>query len=289
MSIRDRYSTGSALRHALDARLAIESRTTGSRERLQRNAAYERLLARLFVGGEESPWIVKGGYALDIRMPTAARRTKDLDLSIPPQLGAADQDAAVDRFRKAITLDLDDWFTFRIVKRLELGAPDDEIGMERLTIEAAIAGSPFTTFLVDVAIEAVPPKDVEWASLPASFAFAGEAPPRVALVTSARHLAEKLHALTRPHGTRENSRVKDIVDVVLLLDRAAPPIPILREALVRVYESRSTHAMPVTFPTCPESWVAPYAAMAAETGVSLKTVREAESRARELWTLVSSG
>jgi hypothetical protein len=44
--------------------------------------AFERLLARLFAG-DDPPWLLKGGYALELRLQDRARSTLDLDLSVP--------------------------------------------------------------------------------------------------------------------------------------------------------------------------------------------------------------
>ena len=52
-------------------------------QRLRRQVAFDRLLARLFPKRSETkyPWILKGGYAMELRI-RAARTTKDLDLTL---------------------------------------------------------------------------------------------------------------------------------------------------------------------------------------------------------------
>ena len=50
-------------------------------QRMRRSVAFERLLCRLFASGEEE-WILKGGYAMELRIQSA-RMTKDIDLSLP--------------------------------------------------------------------------------------------------------------------------------------------------------------------------------------------------------------
>jgi hypothetical protein len=49
-------------------------------QRLRRQVSFDRLLARLFSAPDE-PWLLKGGYAMELRLKTA-RATKDIDLSI---------------------------------------------------------------------------------------------------------------------------------------------------------------------------------------------------------------
>lgn len=48
--------------------------------RLRRQVAFDRLLARLFLE-EPPPWVLKGGYALELRFK-AARSTVDIDLTV---------------------------------------------------------------------------------------------------------------------------------------------------------------------------------------------------------------
>lgn len=47
--------------------------------RLRKMVSFERLLARL-VSGKEEVWILKGGFALELRLGIRARTTNDLDL-----------------------------------------------------------------------------------------------------------------------------------------------------------------------------------------------------------------
>ncbi len=66
---------------ALEARL----RQTADNEqtdmqRLRRMVAFDRLLARVVHGGQIQ-WVLKGGYAMELRM-REARTTKDIDLTL---------------------------------------------------------------------------------------------------------------------------------------------------------------------------------------------------------------
>jgi hypothetical protein len=62
------YKTAGAFRTALETRLQIraqEERT--DLQRLRRQVAFDRFLARLFPKGPKGtyPWVLKGGYAMD--------------------------------------------------------------------------------------------------------------------------------------------------------------------------------------------------------------------------------
>src|SRR6266508_4507458 len=86
------YATAGALRAALEARLHDRSRRDGvDLQRLRRQVAFDRLLARLFDPAlpVRDTWILKGGYALEMRFHRA-RSTKDLDLTVRTTRGAAE-------------------------------------------------------------------------------------------------------------------------------------------------------------------------------------------------------
>jgi hypothetical protein len=128
------------------------------------------------------------------------------------------------------------------------------------------AGRVFTKFHLDVGIgdAIVRPTEIvrgrDWLE------FAGI--PSVACIAISREqqFAEKLHAYTRPRE-RPNSRVKDLVDMALLVKMGMLESPKLKEAIQMTFEQRGTHAIPIVFPDPPESWQQPYAQLAVECGL----------------------
>ena len=79
-----RYATAAAFRRALEDRLKdIAGKEGVDLQRLRRQVAFDRLLARLFQVGQPLalPWVLKGGYAMELRIK-AARTTKDIDLTM---------------------------------------------------------------------------------------------------------------------------------------------------------------------------------------------------------------
>jgi hypothetical protein len=75
------YKTQGALRKALEERLKQKSKLENvDINRLRRQLAFDRLLARLF-HDEAAPWALKGGYALELLFK-AARSTVDIDLTM---------------------------------------------------------------------------------------------------------------------------------------------------------------------------------------------------------------
>jgi hypothetical protein len=78
---------------------------------------FDRLLARLF-HDDSVPWVLKGGYALELRFKTA-RSTVDIDLTMGRIGDTVTQDRDVtqvvrEMLQVAASLDLGDWFEYTI-------------------------------------------------------------------------------------------------------------------------------------------------------------------------------
>lgn len=106
------YASARAFRTALEERLKRTSITEQTDlNRLRRQVAFDRLLARLF-REEPPPWVLKGGYALELRFK-AARSTVDIDLTVQwvPASIADDQNQIVrDMLQTAADVPFGDWF-----------------------------------------------------------------------------------------------------------------------------------------------------------------------------------
>jgi hypothetical protein len=76
-----KYASAAAFRIAFEdrlKRLAQEERL--DLQRVRRQAAFDRFLCRLFAK-PDAPWLLKGGYAMELRLKTA-RTTLDIDLAL---------------------------------------------------------------------------------------------------------------------------------------------------------------------------------------------------------------
>lgn len=75
-----KYESSAAFRHALEDRLRVQSVTSGvPLVRLRQVVAFDRFLARLVLD-QPGTWVLKGGFALQLRLGERARTTKDIDL-----------------------------------------------------------------------------------------------------------------------------------------------------------------------------------------------------------------
>jgi len=284
-----RYRTAAAFRMALEERIKQRSATDGTAiQRMQKRVAIERFLARL-QGSPDSPWLLKGAFALDLRFRDRARTTKDLDLGGDISLlGKAPLESAeiAGRLRQAAEHPVADFFVFGIPGEGEEIVQEPAARAYRFIVYASLAGRPFEEFGVDIAtrpelvapIEEVPESD--------TLAFAGIVPVRFRAISLAQQLAEKVHAMTRPWQDRENTRVKDLVDITLILESSPPEPRIARVALQRIFEGRGTHALPAQIPEPPATWVESYGALAKEIGLAHVGIEEAIEFLRRHWSTI---
>jgi hypothetical protein len=213
-----RYASPSSFRQALEARLNAAAVASGMDPgRLRRQVAFERLLARLV--SSQPTWVLKGGLALELRLGNAGRATKDLDLATLD--GETDGNRAWDRLADALAEDPNgDHFIFAVGAPHPLAA--DMAGRPgwRFPVDARLAGKTFVSVRLDIVARAEEiDGGVEQLTFPSLLAFAGFAPSlTVPAVDLAQHAAEKFHALTRVYGDRPSYRVKDLVDLVLLIE-----------------------------------------------------------------------
>ncbi|MGH2804664.1 MAG: nucleotidyl transferase AbiEii/AbiGii toxin family protein, partial [Thermoleophilaceae bacterium] len=75
-----RYRDARAFRMALEQRLNTGAGGDGARlPRDRKRVVFDRLLARLTATAPDR-WLLKGGFALELRLAERARATKDVDL-----------------------------------------------------------------------------------------------------------------------------------------------------------------------------------------------------------------
>ena len=224
-----KHASAAAFRVALEDRLKrLAQEEKSDLQRLRRQAAFDRLLCRLFAR-PDAPWLLKGGYAMELRLKTA-RTTRDIDLAmrrlpVPTAGWDANISEVLESLREAGNLDLHDFFTF------VFGAASQDLdaapsGGARFPVEARLAGRTFATFHLDVSTGDVLREPYETLAGRDWLGFAGIPGANFPAVSPEEQFAEKLHAYTLPRVGRENSRVKDLVDLVLLIERTqldAPP------------------------------------------------------------------
>ncbi len=265
-----RYKSGRDFRQALETRLRNESIRTGAPlVRLRKMVAFDRLLARL-ASVQSERWVLKGGLALQLRLGLEARTTKDIDLLYL----AAERDALA-LLMEAASLELSDWFRFEIASSGPL-----EAGGQRFRVRSLLDDRLFEQFHLDVGFGDPLFEPPELVMLPDVLGFADIPPVRFRCYPVSQHLAEKVHAYTRPRKSGPSSRVKDLVDILLLASADVPDNLTLHRALQMTFDARQTHPLPDHLPPPPANWAGPYRRLARETGLPYSSLQEGWDAAR---------
>jgi len=280
------YKTSAAFRMALEERLRQRERETGEPlVRMRKRVVFERGMARL-QKTSASPWVVKGGFALELRLGLRARMTKDLDLGVDMgYFGSKTLSSAVvaDKLRADLAEPHEDGFVFVVPQAHEKVLPIPGVQAFRFTVEARLDGRPFETVKVDIGIgdPMVPPLD----ELKSSdlLAFAGIPAPVIRATSRAQHFAEKVHALTRPREDSINSRVKDLADILLLMNLGLPDPSEVGNAVNQIFIGRKSHDIPKRIENPPATWISSFAAMAGELQLAETTPNRATTRLSQYW------
>lgn len=258
------YRDAPALRRALEDRLKRVADDTGTDlARRRRVVVFERIAARL-AEDTASGWVLKGGAVMEFRLRERARTTRDIDLAT---LGDSRPDLDGPSVREllieALALDPDsDYFRFEVSPPIELKEDAAGRGGWRFSVKANLAGKVFDAVRVDVVARAEEILHTERLPLSNALEFAGTPQRYIEAVDRRQHFAEKLHALTREYGDRPNTRVKDLVDLVLIVESGIEPDATLWNAARHVFEVRGTHELPSQIPDPPPAWNETYPGLA---------------------------
>jgi hypothetical protein len=240
---------------------------------LQLTSNPDRLLCRLF-HATPSPWALKGGYAMELRLATA-RTTRDVDLAVLQKISGGKKalnNRLLEMLQTAAAVDLRDFFIFLIGEPL-MDIEAAPYGGGRFPVEARMDGRTFAKFHIDAGVgdavieplENVKGRDwLDFAGIPAS-AFPA--------ISREQQFAEKFHAYTLPRKHGENTRVRDLVDMLLLIRKGRLNRARTRDALKQTFNHRGTHPLPKVVSPPPASWEKPFAALATDCSIKEHTAR----------------
>lgn len=288
----NKYKSASAFLSALNERLKSKSLNEGiDIQRLRRQVAFDRLLQRLFYQ-RPSPWVLKGGYAMELRT-TNPRATKDIDIVVREtrlMSHTSDEQNSIilNELRECANTDLGDFFLFQIedpTMNLE-AAP---YGGARFPVTVLADGRLFIRFSLDVAVgdPLIEPLDSlkgeSWLS------FANLPSEAIPALSKEQQFAEKLHAYTLPRDGRINSRVKDLIDMLLLLkDHSLSPKEV-KAAIEVVFNRRKTHSLPGDLLSPPDFWQEPFNRLAGECKLQMTINDGFETLTNYFKRLISEG
>jgi len=249
--------------------------------RLRKRVVFERLLARLQAVAPDG-WFLKGGFALELRLGVKARTTKDVDIDWT--LG---EEEATELLLDAAAYEMDDLFTFTVQR----AAADDDLagGGQRWTVRADLAGREFERVAIDIGFGNPPVVATDTIVASHLLEFAGIAPVVVPALAVEQHLAEKLHAYSRTYaGDQPSSRVKDLVDIVVISSTTSIDAARLTEAVRSIFERRATHAIPQSFAPPPPEWARPWETLVAHLPADRELLAGFDAAAA-LWDPVLAG
>ncbi len=229
---------------------------------------------------EDGPrFFIKGAVALEMRIPSKARATKDIDFIVD---GVGDA-SLTEALREALT-DEYQGFTFRM-KGAPYAMPNDSV---RVEVVLDYKGRSWGTVQVDMSpregdqteVELIEPLDLE--------PFVLATPDALPCLAQRYHVAHKVHAMTAPPGSEDapNERFRDLVDA-LMIREILEDLGDVRAACVEVFALRGTHGWPPGF-TPPESWHEPFARLADEVDLPVRSLDQAAEEVREFIKMVDA-
>jgi Nucleotidyl transferase AbiEii toxin, Type IV TA system len=121
----------------------------------------------------------------------------------------------------------------------------------------------------DVALNEQSTAPSERLAIPSLLDFADIQPIEMPVIALEQHIAEKVHAYTATYGPQEqqSTRIKDLIDLLLIADLAAPYADRLHASLAATFRTRERQPLPTALPPPPDSWASPYARAAADVGL----------------------
>ncbi len=198
-------------------------------------AHFDRFLSRVFSQGEDSAWLLKGGAGMLARV-SRARATKDVDLAATGELD--DLDRAQDELQQLVGHDLGDHIRFTIASSRPTGLADNQPGVatRRLvfTCTDTRSGRKVGTVPVDVVVGPAPVGTAESVTPANRLELPRSVPSHpYRLFPIADQVAEKVCATvsTKYSGSRHSSRIKDMVDLVIIARTQRIDLDELRTAI----------------------------------------------------------
>ena len=267
------YNSPQAFLMAINDRLrAISKNEKVAITRLRRHLAFDRLLTRFF-NMKKCPWILKGGYAMELRMQIA-RTTKDIDLAMYEHItkDSERQSSAIhDLLVSAASLDLNDFFIFEIAQAsVQLIGPPE--GGMRFPVNSILNGKTFARFHIDIGVGDAQIKPLEKLKSRNWLEFAGIQTIPFLTISKEQQFAEKFHAYTM--SGQNNSRVKDLVDMILLIQKSEMSNSKVKKSISAVFKSHNSSEIPLKLNSPPKFWTLTFSKLAEECSMKI-TIKEA--------------
>jgi hypothetical protein len=221
-------------------------------------------------------FLLKGGVAIELRLRSQARATKDVDLVFfgdPENLGRDLDRALAEPYSE---------FSFQ---REEIAAGGDG-GFQRLDVKLLFRSRSWGTLRLEVAAPDSQATDNE--SVPAIpiDEFGIDGPEAISCLSLRYQIAQKIHAVTERFSDRDNERFRDLIDLVICRD-LIEEMGQVKEACLDTFDARAKHSWPPEL-VVPDVWAEPYAALAEEMTFPVADVEDAATQVRELIAVIDA-
>lgn len=228
----------------------------------------------------EPLFLVKGGVAMELRIDTGARATKDLDTAFRESI-----EAVAEHLDPVLRAGYGEFTAIRTELQ-----PVRDTGAVRCDIKLSYRSKALITVQMEIAaveggmggeIDHVPAKPLDHLGL--------TGPETVPCVSVRWQIAQKLHACTETFDEGDNDRFRDLLDLQLLGALVADPDwAQVRSACIEVFDGRAKHTWPPAV-TVPASWDAGYRTLAEQTNFSVLEVDQAAALVAALVARIDAG
>lgn len=248
---------------------------------IRKTLVFNRFLARLKIALPHG-WVLKGGYFMQLQFHQKARTTKDIDL-----LFTDHKKNIRNVLVKASRVPMLDWFAF------EVGAASVEGQVQEKTtryeIHSLLDSRTFENFHLDINSSdtllgkpiGIPSREI--LEIPEFGNF------EIPCYSLPQQIAEKFHALTKPYSAGVSSRVKDLVDILLIAGQEDLNFQIFKKAIISTFQNRNTHALPQNVPEVMVLFPKEYSSLANKMDIKQKTFSEANIALRKFLTPILMG
>mgnify|MGYP000181251376 CR=1 FL=1 len=241
-------------------------------ERVRQSITYMVLSGALERAAREPngpTFVVKGGVALELRLPGRARATKDIDI-----VAICESDDLVAALDQALSAP---YCNFTFTRRPDTKELGDKA--TRVWVQIDYQSQRWTTIQVDLAKSEGPKTETEQIPGISLDPFGLQSPDFVSCISLRYHIAQKIHGMTKaPYDGSENDRFRDAVDLLLLEELISlEELPAVCEACEETFRIRKEHAWPPDI-TLPISWEMPLVTMANELELDVDSLEETQLR-----------
>jgi len=211
------------------------------------------------------------------RIGERARATADADATWRTTV-----DGLQSMLEEAAEADLADFFEFLIGRGRPIQAEGAEGGL-RFPVRCLLAGRDFETLRLDINLVPGDPRPLDRVELRNLFDFTDLPPVVVPAVRPEQQLAEKIHAYTRDYGDRDNSRAKDLFDLIAIPQHLQlPGFAQVRQACLETFKLRATSWPPDLSPP-PALWEAAWRGFVRDYGIAFVSLETAYGALLRFW------